>query len=92
MELSVNEELVQPKLPIPKNEMAGIISLSELDMDFSDPHTHFKDLALPALLTEVRLWLWTGLVKHLIESLKGNLSITSVPGEGDVFYVELPQN
>ncbi|MBE9462366.1 GAF domain-containing sensor histidine kinase [Dyadobacter subterraneus] len=45
MELNVKEELIQDKLPIPKNEMERILSLSELDLDFSDPQTHFKDLA-----------------------------------------------
>ena len=45
MELNVKEELTQTKLPIPQNEMERILSLSELDMDFSDQHSHFKDLA-----------------------------------------------
>lgn len=44
MELNVKESM-QFKIPIPQNEMERIISLSELDMDFSDPYIQFKDLA-----------------------------------------------
>jgi signal transduction histidine kinase len=32
------------------------------------------------------------LVKHLIDGLNGSLSITSTPGHGAAFSVELPQN
>ncbi|MEO6684376.1 MAG: GAF domain-containing sensor histidine kinase [Dyadobacter sp.] len=45
MELNVKEQLTNSNPPIPKNEMERILSLSELDLDFSDQHTHFKDLA-----------------------------------------------
>ncbi|MCF0058539.1 GAF domain-containing sensor histidine kinase [Dyadobacter sp. CY356] len=44
MELNAKEELIQSEIPIPQNEMERIISLSELDMDFSDPQIQFKDL------------------------------------------------
>lgn len=45
MELNVKEEVINSEIPIPDNELERIISLSELDMDFSDPQTQFKDLA-----------------------------------------------
>lgn len=45
MKLNREEDLVINKPPVPKNEMERLISLSELDMDFSDQHANFKDLA-----------------------------------------------
>jgi K+-sensing histidine kinase KdpD len=45
MKLNVNTELIQNKPPIPDNEMDRLLSLSELDLDFSDQHANFKDLA-----------------------------------------------
>ncbi|WP_159473435.1 GAF domain-containing sensor histidine kinase [Dyadobacter sp. 3J3] len=45
MELNVNEKLSNANPPIPGNEMERIMSLSELDLDFSDQHSQFKDLA-----------------------------------------------
>jgi signal transduction histidine kinase len=45
MKLDVSNELIQSKSPIPQNEMERLLSLSDLDLDFSDQHAHFKDLA-----------------------------------------------
>lgn len=44
MKLNVNENLKQINPPVPENEFERLISLSNLDLDYSDHQNNFKDL------------------------------------------------
>jgi hypothetical protein len=45
MDLNVKENSVHDSPLVPKNEMERLLSLSGLDMDYSDQQDNFKDLA-----------------------------------------------
>ncbi|SEJ29315.1 Signal transduction histidine kinase [Dyadobacter koreensis] len=45
MKLNVQEELQQASAPVPENEYERLISLANLDLDYSDHQNNFKDLA-----------------------------------------------
>jgi len=45
MKLNVQSELQEINAPVPENEFERLISLSNLDLDYSDHQNNFKDLA-----------------------------------------------